>query len=81
MQKKKATPEMYGFDKCTARELEVVRLICEGKQDKQIGAALSIAGKTANNYRTRIYLKTNSTHAVELVIKALKARIVMIDAL
>lgn len=81
MEKKKALHALSAFEKCTERELDVIRLICKGKRDWEIGEALQIAEKTVNNYRTRIYLKTNSTSAVDLVIKALKARVIMLDAL
>jgi DNA-binding NarL/FixJ family response regulator len=48
------TPAASGL---TARELDVLKLIVEGKTDRQIAEALFITPKTANHHVTRILSK------------------------
>ncbi len=45
------------LDDLTAREREVLALICQGKDDKSIARALGVAGNTVRNHVARIYAK------------------------
>jgi non-specific serine/threonine protein kinase len=45
------------FDSLTRRELEVLRLLVDGRSDKEIAAALSIARPTASNHVAAILAK------------------------
>jgi DNA-binding CsgD family transcriptional regulator len=44
-------------DRLTVRELEVVRLLAQGRPNKQIARALGITVKTVDNHLQRIYAK------------------------
>jgi HD-GYP domain-containing protein (c-di-GMP phosphodiesterase class II) len=44
-------------DRLTAREIEVVRLLAQGRPNKQIARALGITVKTVDNHVQRIYAK------------------------
>ncbi|WP_113718474.1 HD domain-containing phosphohydrolase [Arthrobacter dokdonensis] len=55
----------------TARELEVLALVCQGKNNRDIAAALFIAPKTARNHVEHIYEKTGSANRVSATIFAL----------
>ena len=55
----------------TARELEVLALLCRGMNNKDIAAALFIAPKTARNHVEHIYEKTGSANRVSATLFAL----------
>ncbi|PYH01877.1 LuxR family transcriptional regulator [Arthrobacter stackebrandtii] len=57
----------------TARELEVLRLLCRGMDNKSIAAALVIAPKTARNHVEHIYVKTGASNRVTATLFALDA--------
>jgi HD-GYP domain-containing protein (c-di-GMP phosphodiesterase class II) len=46
-----------GTDRLTVREIEVVRLLAQGRPNKQIARALGITVKTVDNHLQRIYTK------------------------
>ena len=54
-------------DQLTARELEVLQLVAEGKSTKEIARLLGIGHKTAESHRTRIMKKTNIHNTAGLV--------------
>jgi two-component system, NarL family, response regulator NreC len=54
------------------RERQVLQLIAEGKNMKEVGAALGISGKTADSHRSRIMQKLNIFNTAGLVRYALK---------
>jgi DNA-binding NarL/FixJ family response regulator len=53
--------------KLTARELEVVRLVCEGKANKEIADALGITVRTAEAHRLNVMRKLELHSLAELV--------------
>ncbi len=55
----------------TDRELEVLRLVCRGMNNKQIAEELFIAPKTARNHIEHIYLKIGATNRVAATLYAL----------
>ena len=54
-----APPEASPFG-LTPRELDVLRLLAEGRTDKEIGAALFISHRTAMNHVARILAKLDA---------------------
>ena len=50
--------ELVPHDLLSARELQVLRLVAEGKTSRAIAAELSLSEKTVATYRTRITRKT-----------------------
>ncbi len=56
----------------TPRELEILKLIAEGKTNKQISSMLFISGKTVNVHRSNIMKKLNIRKVTDLVIYAIK---------
>jgi DNA-binding NarL/FixJ family response regulator len=46
-----------GADALTARELEVLRLIAEGRTNREIAEALALSEKTVARHLTNIYTK------------------------
>ncbi|MDG4594821.1 MAG: response regulator transcription factor [Candidatus Contendobacter sp.] len=57
------------------REVEVLRLLVEGRRTKEIAEVLDISAKTAETYRSRIMLKLGIDNLAELVKFAIRAGI------
>jgi DNA-binding NarL/FixJ family response regulator len=60
----------------TPREREVLQLLTEGKSNKEIGAALGMATKTAETHRGNILAKLDLHSMSELVRYAIRNRII-----
>jgi len=63
-------------DRPSRRELEVVRLLADGKSSKQIAATLNLSTRTVETYRARIMLKLNVRSVAEVVRYAVRTGIV-----
>lgn len=50
----------------TEREKEILRMLCEGKTNKEIGQGLKLALRTIEAHRASIYKKTNSKNNFDL---------------
>ncbi|MBN2745193.1 MAG: response regulator transcription factor [Bacteroidales bacterium] len=66
---------LIGNAELTARELEVLVLICEGLSNHQIADRLFLSKRTIDKHRENILLKTNSKNTAELVVYAIRNRI------
>ncbi|MDL4820736.1 helix-turn-helix transcriptional regulator [Actinomadura opuntiae] len=60
------------FDALTAREREVLKLVAEGRNNKQIAAALFISPKTASVHVSNILAKLNVTGRTQAAALALR---------
>jgi DNA-binding NarL/FixJ family response regulator len=60
----------------TPRELEILRLLAEGKSNKEIAALLGITVRTVETHRAKIMLKLGLHSLVELVHYALRNEII-----
>jgi DNA-binding CsgD family transcriptional regulator len=58
------------------REKEILRLLAEGKANKEVAAVLGISVKTVETHRTRVLHKLNLDSLVELVHYAIRNDIV-----
>ena len=63
-------------DSLSNRELEVVRLLTEGRRTKEIAHVLGISPKTVETYRGRVMLKLGIDNLPALVKFAIRAGIV-----
>ena len=59
----------------TDREIEVLQLICNEKQNKEIAATLHIAESTVEYHKKQLFSKTNSVSIVGLVKYAIRSGI------
>jgi DNA-binding NarL/FixJ family response regulator len=59
----------------TPREVEIIRLLAEGKVNKQIAAKLGITLRTAETHRKKIMLKLGLHSLVELIHYAIRHKI------
>jgi DNA-binding NarL/FixJ family response regulator len=60
----------------SARESEILHLICEGCSNQIIGEKLFISKRTVEKHRANLLFKTNSKNTADLVIYAIKNHIV-----
>jgi len=60
----------------TSRELEILKLICNGFATNEIADKLCLSNKTIDNHRSKILQKTGVKNSVGLVIYAIKHKIV-----
>lgn len=58
------------------RELEVLRLICQGSSNRDIARKLFLSKKTVDKHRANILLKTNCKNTANLVMYAVKYNLV-----
>ncbi|HEX6879674.1 MAG TPA: response regulator transcription factor [Terriglobales bacterium] len=63
----------YGL---TDREMEVVRLVCEGLGNKEIADRLQIAGETVKRHMTNIFNKVGMSSRLELALFAIDHQLV-----
>lgn len=65
--------------KFTTREIEVLNLIAKGLTDKEIGEKLFISERTVNGHRANLIAKTGSRNTVNLLVYAIKNKLVIIE--
>jgi DNA-binding NarL/FixJ family response regulator len=63
----------------TAREMDVLDLICKGLTSQEIAEKLFISVKTVEVHRSNIFLKTKVRNTAELIIWAVKTNLITID--
>jgi two-component system, NarL family, response regulator NreC len=71
--------EVDSLELLTDRERQVLRLIAEGKTNKEIAKCLSISKSTVNIHRTNIMQKLNIHDTVGLVRYSVEKGIIVID--
>jgi DNA-binding NarL/FixJ family response regulator len=62
----------------TAKEIEVLKLVCKQKTNKEIADVLGIGTRTVETHRTSILHKTGTKNTAGLVIYALKRKLVSV---
>jgi DNA-binding NarL/FixJ family response regulator len=65
-------PRPGGGAHLTARELEVVRLVVEGRSNDEIGASLGIGAKTVETHLRRLFERFDIASRTELAARALR---------
>jgi DNA-binding NarL/FixJ family response regulator len=60
----------------TNREKEVLLLICQGFSNTEIGEKLFLSPKTIDNHRTNLLQKTNTRNSANLVMFAIKNKLI-----
>jgi DNA-binding NarL/FixJ family response regulator len=68
----KYTNQQKPLDPLSLREREVLKLIAEGKNNKQVAELLFISNRTVDNHRARMMKKLNFNNSVDLIKYALK---------
>jgi len=60
----------------SARELDIIRLLCQGKDFNTIGVELSISPRTVESHKKNILSKLNLYNTIELVKFAIKEKLI-----
>lgn len=63
----------------TSREKDVLKLLAEGKNNKEIAAILGIGSKTVETHRANTMRKLNLRSLADLIYFAIRNRIVVIE--
>ena len=71
----KESLEIKGIN-LSPREKEVLLLICQGYSNTEIGDKLFLSPKTVDNHRTNLLSKTNTRNSANLVMFAIKNRLI-----
>lgn len=64
------------YDLLTAREKEILQLLAEGNSNKEIAGMLNLSPNTVETHRTRIMQKLSLHSAAEIVLYAVRKRII-----
>jgi two-component system, NarL family, response regulator NreC len=64
------------YDLLTAREKEILQLLAEGKSNKEVASALNLSLNTVETHRTRIMQKLDLHSAVDIVLYAVRKKII-----
>lgn len=67
------------LDRLSPREREILPLVAEGKDNREIGKTLFISEKTAKNYVTSIRKKLGLKNRTQIALFALKEGIIEIE--
>jgi DNA-binding CsgD family transcriptional regulator len=66
-------------ERLTARELEVLKLVCEGYSTKEIATILHVSAKTVAGHRSMIFAKAGVHNAVRLLRWAIERGYVSVE--
>jgi two-component system, NarL family, response regulator NreC len=64
------------YDLLTLREKEILQLLAEGKSNKEVASMLNLSTNTVETHRTRIMQKLDLHSAAEIVLYAVRKRII-----
>lgn len=66
-------------DQLTEREIEILKLICNGMTNQQMADNLYLSRRTIDTHRTNLLEKTGSKNTAQLIMYAIKNRIVEVE--
>jgi DNA-binding NarL/FixJ family response regulator len=66
----------HAAPKPSTRELQVLRLLADGKGNKEIGVLLQLSTRTVESYRARLKLRLNLHSEAEMVRYAIRNHII-----
>lgn len=75
MKKKKLKPR-FGISALTDKEIQIIRLICEEKTNKEISEILNLSPRTVEGSRAKIIQKINVKNTAGIVLYAIKNNII-----
>ncbi len=71
-------PKEENSDKFNNREIEITKLISKGYSNQEIADTIYLSRRTIEGYRSKLLEKTETKNSVELVIYAIKNKIIEI---
>lgn len=63
----------------TDKQMQILRMIVDGKQSKQICHQLNVSDSTLDSHLKAMYSKTGTDSRITLVVYAFRSRIIQID--
>lgn len=75
-QNKLKTPELTKGTDLSEREIEIIRLVCEQKTNKEIAEVLEVSQRTIEAHRTAIAGKTGVKNTAGLVLFAIRHKLI-----
>jgi DNA-binding NarL/FixJ family response regulator len=69
-------PKEHSQSRPTPREIEIIRLLAEGKSNKEVAAKLGITIRTVETHRAKIMLKLGLHSLTELIHYAIRHKII-----
>ncbi len=75
---KKTSQQVQETNILTDRELDVIKLICDGMTNEEIAEKLHISPKTVKGHRANLLAKTGCKNAPSMVLYAIKNKIIEI---
>jgi DNA-binding NarL/FixJ family response regulator len=78
--KKTQTPTLESENKLTARELEILQLICKQFNSSEIAEKLFLSNRTVEGHRNNLLLKTGCRNTAGLVLYALRQKLIDLDS-
>jgi len=67
------------YKKLTAREIEILELLADGKANKQIARKLFISEKTVKNHTANIYSKLHCNDRTQAVLEGLRLGLIQVE--
>ncbi len=67
---------MSPLQRLSGREIQVLRLVVEGRTSKEIARELGVQPTTIDSYRSRIMMKLQVTNVAALVRLAIRYRLI-----
>jgi DNA-binding CsgD family transcriptional regulator len=71
-----STERGEGVDSLSAREVQVLQLVAEGKSNKDIGVALGLSALTVKSHLARIARKLGTGDRAEMVATSLRSGVI-----
>jgi len=69
-------PQLLSKAALTDREIEIVKLICEQKTNKEIGEILFISARTVDHHKNNIFTKIGTKTTIGIVMFAMQTRLI-----
>jgi DNA-binding NarL/FixJ family response regulator len=65
----------------TSKEIDVLRFLAKGLSSDEIAGELNMSRRTVEGYRAKLLEKTESTNTINLIIYALRNKLIIFDEL
>jgi DNA-binding CsgD family transcriptional regulator len=72
----RTTPATDGVSDLSGREVEVLRLVADGRSNKEIGETLGLSALTVKSHLARISRKLGTGDRAEMVALAMRAGVI-----
>ncbi len=63
----------------TEREMEILSLLCTGRNNEQISEIIHISPKTIEKHKSKLFKKTDTNNTINLILYAIRNDLVQID--